>query len=128
MATSFCLFCSSSLSFDVVFFCLENLRKLCISTNILPKYFPNLFKVSGDAYSIPFYSKVHCNYPFTANPNPNPIDFLLFLPCIFHEFHPVRLVLKSDNFLNGQIFFLLIIFLLEKILIFLKKPLCGHVW
>ena len=114
MATSFCLFCSSSLSFDVVFFCLENLRKLCISTNILPKYFPNLFKVSGDAYSIPF-----CNYPFTANPNP--IDFLLFLSCIFHEFHSVRLVLKSDNFLNGYIFFLLITFLLEKIVIFLRE-------
>ena len=116
MATSFCLFCSFSLSFDVVFFCLENLRKLCISTNILPKYFPNLFKVSGDAYSIPFYSKVHCNYPFTANPNPDPIDFLLFFPCIFHEFHPVRLVL------------LLIIFLLEKIVIFFfkKNPLWSR--
>ncbi|RMX54680.1 hypothetical protein pdam_00009343 [Pocillopora damicornis] len=38
-------YANSSLSFDVVFFCLENLRKLCISTNILPKYFPNLFKI-----------------------------------------------------------------------------------
>jgi len=38
-------YANSSLAFDIIFFCLENLRKLGASSTILLKYFPNLFKI-----------------------------------------------------------------------------------
>jgi len=38
-------YANSSLAFDIIFFCLENLRKLSASSTILLKYFPNLFKI-----------------------------------------------------------------------------------
>ena len=42
------LLCSSSsgIAYDTVDFCLANLEKLCNSTSILTKYFPNLLKVN----------------------------------------------------------------------------------
>lgn len=36
---------SSSFAFDTMAFCVDNLDKLCLSTTVLFKYFPNLFKV-----------------------------------------------------------------------------------
>ncbi|KAK3738718.1 hypothetical protein QZH41_018082, partial [Actinostola sp. cb2023] len=36
---------SSSFSFEVVMFCLDNMEKLCTSTSVFTKFFPNLFKV-----------------------------------------------------------------------------------
>lgn len=36
---------NASLAFEIVCFCLENLEKLCFSTSILTKFFPNLLKI-----------------------------------------------------------------------------------
>jgi len=36
---------NSSLAFDIIFFCLDNVEKLCFSTTSLLKYFPNLLKI-----------------------------------------------------------------------------------
>lgn len=36
---------NTSLAFDIIFFCVENLEKLCFSTTILSKYYPNLLKI-----------------------------------------------------------------------------------
>ena len=41
------LTCSPGIAYDTVDFCISNLEKLCNSTSILTKYFPNLLKVNG---------------------------------------------------------------------------------
>lgn len=43
---------SSGIAYDTVDFCLTNLEKLCNSTSILTKYFPNLLKVNQCPESI----------------------------------------------------------------------------